>query len=235
MFLGIWLPLFEWYGNVLRSYVGLRPSTFVGRSDKILNVDCGFTHYTTEWNIPYTEIRPALTELRRWIDRAQKDPLHRGVWSSFPLEIRFSKGDDIWLSPAHGRTSCWIGIVKYKCVCLSYPRQRVICDMPRRSSHHLPDSAAFIPYRPYAFPRPFAEISRQFEDILIAHEGRPHWAKTHSFEPSALRKLYPRFDDFLRVARSADPNGRFRNEYIRRHLFEEKGDDVCPSMYGKAF
>jgi L-gulonolactone oxidase len=137
MFLGIWLPLFEWYGNVLRSRIGVRRATFVGRSDKILNVDCGFTHLTTEWNIPYTEVRPVLTKIRAWLDRAQEDPLHRGVWPSMPLEIRFSKGDDIWLSPAHGRTSCWIGIVKYKyvllprCPCRScfLPRGGVIYDV----------------------------------------------------------------------------------------------------------
>lgn len=114
LFLGMWIPLLDWYGNVLKSRIGIVPGTFVGRSDKILNVDCGYTQYTTEWNIPFSEAHSALTELRAWLDRTRNDTASVDVRPSFPLEIRFSKGDDIYLSPANGRTSCWIGIVKYK-------------------------------------------------------------------------------------------------------------------------
>lgn len=27
----------------------------------------------------------------------------------FPIEVRFVKGDDIWLSPAYGEDKCYIG------------------------------------------------------------------------------------------------------------------------------
>lgn len=197
MFLGLWLPILEYYGNVLRARTGIVPGTFVGRSDKIFNVDCGFTQYTTEWAVPASEAKKTVAELREWLRKEFEDP--KGTRPSMPVEIRFSAPDDILLSPAYGRRTCWIGIVKYK---------------------------------PYAFAIPFANLSTRFEDILKAHGGRPHWAKTHSFSPSGLRALYPRFEDFVRVLQTVDPTGVFRNEYIRRHLFEEHGD-VGESIYAK--
>lgn len=38
-----------------------------------------------------------------------------GLRPHFPIEIRFSAADDIWLSPSSGQPACWIGIVQYKC------------------------------------------------------------------------------------------------------------------------
>ncbi|KAF8305564.1 L-gulonolactone/D-arabinono-1,4-lactone oxidase [Clavulina sp. PMI_390] len=185
LYLGLFIPIFEWWGNLLKSRITVVPYTSVGRSDKIFNLDCGEIQYTTEWNVPFEEAKATLMELKAWceLSKSRGDQL-----PSFPIEVRFSKQDDIWLSPAYGRTSCWIGIVKYK---------------------------------PYGRPVPFQSLSQQFEEILQAHNGRPHWAKTHSFSPSGLRSLYPRFDDFVSVVRRVDPKGRFQNEYVRRHVFQE--------------
>ncbi len=41
--------------------------------------------------------------------------------------------------------------------------------------------------------------------------------------PADLRRLYPRFDDFVRVMRAADPNGVWQNPYTRRHLLGSEG------------
>ncbi|KAJ7874397.1 D-arabinono-1,4-lactone oxidase-domain-containing protein [Mycena leptocephala] len=54
-----------------------------------------------------------------------------------------------------------------------------------------------------------------------APRRRPHWAKAHHFAPETLRTLYPRFDDFVRVMHEVDPEGVFRNEYVRRHVLGE--------------
>ena len=56
----------------------------------------------------------------------------------------------------------------------------------------------------------------------MQHNGRPHWAKDHSLRSEDLRRLYPRFDDFLQLIREMDPRGIFRNEYVRRHFFDEE-------------
>lgn len=78
---------------------------------------------------------------------------------------------------------------------------------------------------------PYKRLFSTFESILKAHRGRPHWAKTHGFKPPALRELYPKFDDYVQVVESVDPDGLFRNEYIRRHVFGEVGEQVGAKVY----
>lgn len=73
-----------------------------------------------------------------------------------------------------------------------------------------------------AVHRYYREDHRQYfgavEEILVAHEGRPHWGKLHTRDADALRAQYPRFDDFLAVRDRLDPDRRFENAYLRRVL-----------------
>jgi L-gulonolactone oxidase len=73
--------------------------------------------------------------------------------------------------------------------------------------------------RPYGFNIPYRALFERFEHIVIRHEGRPHWAKTHAMRPDALSLLYPCFDSFREVLNVVDPEGVFRNEYVSRHIF----------------
>ncbi|MFG2111916.1 D-arabinono-1,4-lactone oxidase [Streptomyces sp. NPDC048718] len=59
-----------------------------------------------EFAIPREHAADALRELKRWIDAHDERV-------SFPLEVRFSAADDIWLSTAHGRASCYIAFHQY--------------------------------------------------------------------------------------------------------------------------
>jgi L-gulonolactone oxidase len=61
---------------------------------------------------------------------------------------------------------------------------------------------------------------RAFEAIVREHAGRPHWGKLHTLDASALRELYPRFDDFVGVRDRLDPERRFANAYLSRVLGE---------------
>ena len=36
--------------------------------------------------------------------------------------------------------------------------------------------------------------------------------------PPTLKKLYPKWDEFISVLREVDPKGVFRNEYVDRHI-----------------
>ena len=63
---------------------------------------------------------------------------------------------------------------------------------------------------------PYSKLFARFESILESHGGRPHWAKAHRAGPDQLRKMYPRFDDFLELRKRVDPEGRFLNPYTRR-------------------
>ncbi|AKT51238.1 D-arabinono-1,4-lactone oxidase [Arsenicicoccus sp. oral taxon 190] len=57
-----------------------------------------------------------------------------------------------------------------------------------------------------------------FEDIVAAHEGRPHWGKLHRLGPDQLRALYPRYDDFRAVRDRVDPDRVMRNAYLQQVL-----------------
>jgi len=37
-----------------------------------------------------------------------------GFPAHFPVEVRFAAGDAIWMSPAYGRPTCFIGIIMYR-------------------------------------------------------------------------------------------------------------------------
>ncbi|MEU6641432.1 D-arabinono-1,4-lactone oxidase [Saccharomonospora sp. NPDC046836] len=65
---------------------------------------------------------------------------------------------------------------------------------------------------------PYREYFTAFADIVGAVGGRPHWGKLHDLDAAALRELYPRFDDFLRVRKEVDPTGVFTNRYLDRVL-----------------
>ena len=60
----------------------------------------------SEWAFPREALRDVLLELRRWVDGHDEQ-------ISFPVECRFAAADDVWLSTAHERQSCYIAIHKY--------------------------------------------------------------------------------------------------------------------------
>lgn len=54
------------------------------------------------------------------------------------------------------------------------------------------------------------------EEIMLAHDGRPHWGKLHTREHDYFAAAYPRFADFLAVREKTDPDRVFANNYTRR-------------------
>lgn len=84
----------------------------VGRSDRIFNMDCLFPQYTDEWAIPFSRAAAAIRAMRDWLDEEEKAA--DGERIHFPVEIRFTDADGIWLSHAQGRKTCYIGIVQYR-------------------------------------------------------------------------------------------------------------------------
>jgi L-gulonolactone oxidase len=74
---------------------------------KVFNFDCLFKQYVTEWAIPIERTKEAMEGIRTMISR-HNFKVH------YPIEVRFVKGDDIWLSPSYGGDSCWIGIIMYR-------------------------------------------------------------------------------------------------------------------------
>jgi FAD-linked oxidoreductase len=56
------------------------------------------------------------------------------------------------------------------------------------------------------------------EEIMRAHEGRPHWGKMNTRTAADLAPAYPRFADFLKVRDRLDPDRMFTNDYLDRVL-----------------
>jgi xylitol oxidase len=52
------------------------------------------------------------------------------------------------------------------------------------------------------------------EEELMPLGARPHWGKVFGMPPAAVRARYPRSDDFQALARSLDPAGKFRNDFM---------------------
>lgn len=56
------------------------------------------------------------------------------------------------------------------------------------------------------------------QQIMLAHEGRPHWGKEHRAGRDHLARVYPRLGDFLDARAAADPSGMFLNGHLRAML-----------------
>lgn len=65
------------------------------------------------------------------------------------------------------------------------------------------------------YKQDYRPLFRLVEPIFWKYQGRPHWGKLHTLSAKNLRAVYPRFDDFLRVRKELDPQGRFLNAHAR--------------------
>jgi L-gulonolactone oxidase len=79
-------------------------------------VDHAYRVYASRRNIPFTEMeygipREAAAEaIRRVPDLIER----RGLAVAMPYEVRFTKGDDAYLSTAAGRDTCYIAVHQYR-------------------------------------------------------------------------------------------------------------------------
>ncbi|MFC8126557.1 D-arabinono-1,4-lactone oxidase [Streptomyces sp. NPDC057302] len=67
----------------------------------------------------------------------------------------------------------------------------------------VPDAAAVRP------------VVRLVEECLTPFAPRPHWGKVFGAEPAALGARYPHAADFAALSQRLDPQGKFRNAFVR--------------------
>jgi L-gulonolactone oxidase len=60
----------------------------------------------SEWAFPRAALGEVLLELREWVDTHDEH-------ISFPVECRLAAADDVWLSTAYERESCYVAIHRY--------------------------------------------------------------------------------------------------------------------------
>lgn len=79
-----------------------RPARRVARSDRCFNIAMPPRHDETEVSLPVERAAEAMRWMRSFIERER-------LAVNFVIEARFGAGDDAWMSPAHGRSSCFLG------------------------------------------------------------------------------------------------------------------------------
>ncbi|MCB9479385.1 MAG: FAD-binding protein [Deltaproteobacteria bacterium] len=98
---------------------------FVDRSDKVFLHPANVRHWECELAVPVEHGRSVIGELRQFIDNTD-------IQIGFIVEVRFVKGEDVWMSPAHGRDSCYIGAFQYR----SMPHEQYFFGFERFASFY---------------------------------------------------------------------------------------------------
>jgi len=62
-------------------------------------------------------------------------------------------------------------------------------------------------------------ILPQIEEELARFDARPHWAKLFTTSHERLRSLYEKLPDFQQLLQYYDPQGKFRNDFLDKHIF----------------
>jgi alditol oxidase len=62
-------------------------------------------------------------------------------------------------------------------------------------------------------------MTTEIEAMLLPLGARPHWGKILHSGAEQLAPLYPKLSAFRKLARSYDPAGKFRNEFLELHVF----------------
>jgi xylitol oxidase len=70
-----------------------------------------------------------------------------------------------------------------------------------------PDWAAVGPFLPV--------IERE----LAPYDARPHWGKLFTTSPAVLKSIYKKMPEFIELSREYDPQGKFRNEFLNKNIF----------------
>ena len=58
---------------------------------------------------------------------------------------------------------------------------------------------------------------REFYDLMLQYEGRPHWGKINYLTKTDVKKLYgTHYDQFVAARKKLDPTGMFSNNFTQR-------------------
>jgi alditol oxidase len=80
------------------------------------------------------------------------------------------------------------------------------------------DDAIAIHFSWLSEPAAVQEMTAEIEAMLLPFGARPHWGKIMHARAEQLAPLYPKLPAFRALARSYDPGGKFRNEFLDAHV-----------------
>ncbi len=93
--------------RLVRAIPSTGTTTYVDHSHKVFASPRYVRFSEMEYAVPRGAGAEAVRAVRDWVERS-------GSLISFPVEVRFVKGDDIPLSPASGRDTCYIAVHTYQ-------------------------------------------------------------------------------------------------------------------------
>lgn len=104
--------VYDWVPGFMRNRLGnmaartVEPEVEVARAFEIFSNVRDIRHSEMEYSVP-AELAPAC--IREMMETIRKENIN----IVFPIEYRYVKADDIWLSPFYGRSSCTISIHQF--------------------------------------------------------------------------------------------------------------------------
>ncbi|XP_064476359.1 L-gulonolactone oxidase-like isoform X2 [Ornithodoros turicata] len=108
-YLSTWMPGCVPFLNGLFFRVIFAPcGERVDVSYRVFNYECRFKQRVNEWAIPKASAALAIWKLREWIENTS------GIYAHIPIEIRFARSDNLLMSPAYGRDTCYMNIIMYR-------------------------------------------------------------------------------------------------------------------------
>lgn len=63
------------------------------------------------------------------------------------------------------------------------------------------------------------ELLPKIETVLDPFNVRPHWGKLFSLDAKKLQSRYAKHADFLSLAKTYDPTGKFKNSYLTKNIY----------------
>lgn len=84
----------------------LSARTYTDASHKVFVAHRDVRFRESEWAFPRSSLREVLGALKAWVDSHDEQ-------ISFPVECRVAAADDVWLSTAYERESCYIAVHRY--------------------------------------------------------------------------------------------------------------------------
>lgn len=182
----------------------LKDTVFVDRSDRILTMAHDlFRHFETELFVPESHVKESVAFVQTAVTAfADRDSPVSGSFATRVNEAGMTER-------LHQLRGTWI---HHYPICV----RKVLPD-----DTFLSMSAGAEPW--YAISlitydrdrRAFRNFSAFMTRTMASAFGaRPHWGKHFDLPSHEVRKLYPKFDRFIRVRRQLDPDARFSNTFI---------------------
>lgn len=76
----------------------------------------------------------------------------------------------------------------------------------------------------------FAELLARSMAALFG--ARPHWGKWCPIDATTAQRLYPELETFRQICEQSDPEGRFRNAFVRERIFGAAAQSMAESTGG---